>query len=200
MGRRIQRHSTHHKTLVKALKSPERAEQKALVKMLNNHGIYHYHIPNGQKRDLRSAVELKRQGLVRGVPDLCLPISSHNPNFICSGIYIEVKEKTRGKMSKEQKVWQKILEHEKYAFICGESLDWIQIWDKILGYLKLMHRWENNKFSGGFCVKEELEQKSFQRKCSHRSQSRQASKTSSSNSILRERTSSKKEKENIGHL
>lgn len=36
---------------------------------------YMHHIPNGGKRDKRTAVALKRQGVKAGVPDICLPVA-----------------------------------------------------------------------------------------------------------------------------
>lgn len=34
-----------------------------------------YHVPNGGKRDKRTATALRRQGVKAGVPDLCLPVA-----------------------------------------------------------------------------------------------------------------------------
>ena len=39
-----------------------------------------YHIPNGGKRDARTAANLKRQGVKAGVPDLHLPVALGGPN------------------------------------------------------------------------------------------------------------------------
>ena len=44
-------------------------------------------IPNGGSRNIREAANLKRQGVVSGVPDLCLAL----PNKDYHGFYIELK-------------------------------------------------------------------------------------------------------------
>ena len=46
-----------------------------------------YHIPNGGKRDACTAVNLKRQGVKAGVPDLHLPVARGGYH----GLYIELK-------------------------------------------------------------------------------------------------------------
>ena len=57
---------------------------------------------------------LKRQGVKRGVPDLCLPV----PRGIYHGLYMEMKTET-GKTSPEQDWWLTELAREGYAaLIC----------------------------------------------------------------------------------
>ena len=34
-----------------------------------------HHIPNGGKRDARTAANLKKEGVKAGVPDMCLPVA-----------------------------------------------------------------------------------------------------------------------------
>lgn len=48
-----------------------------------------YHIPNGGKRDAKTATILKRQGVKAGVPDLHLPVARGGYH----GLYIELKVK-----------------------------------------------------------------------------------------------------------
>ena len=47
-----------------------------------------YHIPNGGKRDPKTAARLKAEGVKAGVPDLCLPV----PRKGFHGLYIELKD------------------------------------------------------------------------------------------------------------
>lgn len=55
---------------------------------------YMHHIPNGGKRDKRTAVALKRQGVKAGVPDICLPVARNGkvaevfkqPRVLCSDL------------------------------------------------------------------------------------------------------------------
>ena len=59
-----------------------------------------YHIPNGGTRDPIEGRHLKQQGVKRGVPDLCLPISRGGYH----ALYIELKSDT-GRATMEQKWW-----------------------------------------------------------------------------------------------
>lgn len=56
-----------------------------------------YHIPNEGKRSLRTGARLKREGMKKGVSDICLPVARGKYH----GLYIELKTET-GKASKEQ--------------------------------------------------------------------------------------------------
>ena len=53
-----------------------------------------YHCPNGGRRNVREAVKLQRMGVVAGIPDLYVP-KWH--------LWIEMKKKKGGTLSKEQK-------------------------------------------------------------------------------------------------
>ncbi len=68
-----------------------------------------YHIPNEGKR--KNGAKLKRIGLRKGIPDLCLPV----PKMGFNGLYIELKKDTSKKASKEQKEWLFKLEQQGYA-------------------------------------------------------------------------------------
>ena len=75
---------------------------------------YMHHIPNGGKRDKRTAVALKRQGVKAGVPDICLPVARNGYH----GLYIELKA-GKNKATKSQEKWQKFLNSQGYyAVIC----------------------------------------------------------------------------------
>lgn len=74
-----------------------------------------YHIPNGGARDEVEAANLKRQGVKRGVPDLCLP----TPRGPYHGMYIELKRADGGKTSPDQDDWIEVLNAEGYyAEVC----------------------------------------------------------------------------------
>ena len=60
-----------------------------------------YHIPNEGKRSRLSGYELEKQGMRRGVPDICLPV----PKGSYGALYIELKRKKGGRVSEEQRVW-----------------------------------------------------------------------------------------------
>lgn len=73
-----------------------------------------YHIPNGGKRDARTAANLKRQGVKAGVPDLHLPVARGGYN----GLYIELKVGSN-KPTQLQKKWLSSLNKQGYlAVVC----------------------------------------------------------------------------------
>ena len=72
-------------------------------------------IPNGGFRILQTAVKLKRQGVKKGVPDICLPVAAHGYH----GLYIELKRRVGGRLSVEQKSWLNALNAQGYkAEVC----------------------------------------------------------------------------------
>ena len=74
-----------------------------------------YHIPNGGYRNEFEAVNLKKQGVKSGVPDLTLPVARGG----YFGLYIELKADEKGKVSKNQEEWIKALRDQGYrAGVC----------------------------------------------------------------------------------
>lgn len=72
-------------------------------------------IPNGGFRILQTAVKLKRQGVKKGVPDICLPVAAKGYH----GLYIELKRRVGGRLSVEQKSWLNALNAQGYkAEVC----------------------------------------------------------------------------------
>lgn len=91
---------------------------------------YMYHIPNGGSRNKIEAANLKRQGVKRGVPDICLPAPCGGYN----GLYIELKRQKSGKLSEDQKDWIEVLNNNGYlATVCH---GWEQAKNTILKYLE----------------------------------------------------------------
>ncbi len=68
-----------------------------------------HHIPNGGRRDKRTAVALKRQGVKAGVPDLCLPVARNGFN----GLYIELKA-GKNRPTASQREWLEFLAGQGY--------------------------------------------------------------------------------------
>ena len=93
----------------------EDTEQMQIINYCNSMSAYVpeyemiYHIPNEGKR--KNGAKLKRIGLRKGIPDLCLPV----PKMVFNGLYIELKKDTSKKASKEQKEWLFKLEQQGYA-------------------------------------------------------------------------------------
>ena len=62
-------------------------------------------IPNGGGRSKAEAGRLKAEGVRAGVFDLCLPY----PRSGKCGLFIEMKRRTKGKVSEEQRRWHERL-------------------------------------------------------------------------------------------
>ncbi len=71
-----------------------------------------FHIPNGGHRALSVAKRLKAEGVKPGVPDL------HIPEW---RLWIEMKRKTGGRLSLEQKDWIEYLDGIGHTVIVGKG-------------------------------------------------------------------------------
>ena len=69
-----------------------------------------YHTPNEGKRTKSQGGKLKRMGLRRGVPDICLPVARGRYH----GLYIELKS-VGGVVRREQKEYLEALRSEGYC-------------------------------------------------------------------------------------
>ncbi len=98
-------------------------------------------VPNGAKlpytgrgrgRYSKEAMNLKREGLKPGVPDLCLPV----PAGIYHGLFIELKSLRRGAKATEEQLWwiEKLREQGFKVEICR---GFEAARDVITGYLNL---------------------------------------------------------------
>ena len=85
----------------------EEAEQIALMAWAEmNKGRYPalarlFHIPNGGSRGKAEAGRFKAMGVKPGVPDLFLPV----PRGEAGGMFIEMKRRDGGRLSKAQRDW-----------------------------------------------------------------------------------------------
>ena len=90
-------------------------------------------VPNGGKRSIRTAVNLKLQGVKPGVPDLCLPVArGTDPRYI--GLWIELK-KPGGTTSPAQAHWLAAL--AMYGHKTALCTSWESARDHLLDYLTL---------------------------------------------------------------
>ena len=69
-------------------------------------------IPNGGNRNMIEATKMKREGVVSGVWDVCIPI----PRFGYAGLYIEFK--WTGNLSKEQRDFSELLSNTHCFAVC----------------------------------------------------------------------------------
>lgn len=70
-----------------------------------------FSIPNGGHRNLLTAMKMKREGVIRGVPDLFLSLSRNDYH----GFYIEMKY-GKNKLSKDQENF--FFEARKHGYRC----------------------------------------------------------------------------------
>ena len=89
-----------------------------------------YHIPNGGKRDARTAANLKRQGVKAGVPDLHLPVARGGYH----GLYIELKVGSN-KPTPLQKKWLSNL--NKQGHLTVVCYGWQEAAEQLINYLEL---------------------------------------------------------------
>lgn len=90
-----------------------------------------FHIVNEGKRSARTGAELKRMGMKKGVPDICLPV----PRGQFHGLWIELKADRTKKATKEQREWLIKLSEQGYkAVLCYGADDAVKV---IKEYLNL---------------------------------------------------------------
>jgi hypothetical protein len=80
----------------------EHLEQVKVMQWCIRNGIHDVilAIPNGGKRDVRTAIKLKAEGVKKGVSDMFLALPKNGYH----GLWLELKDKG-GKPTKEQKEW-----------------------------------------------------------------------------------------------
>lgn len=90
----------------------EHEEQREVVSWFRQTYRPHriFAIPNGGKRDKRTALKLKVEGVSAGVPDLCIPAFD---------LWIEMKRTSDGVVGKEQSDWHEYLRSAgKTVIVC----------------------------------------------------------------------------------
>lgn len=111
----------------------EHVEQVRFVKWMRETHPKHkiFAIPNGGGRHMAEAVNLKKEGVSKGVPDLFIPSLA---------LWIEMKRSIGGVTSKEQKEWIKhLIEFKYHAYVCNGCDKAIETVNKVLSnttYLK----------------------------------------------------------------
>lgn len=86
-------------------------------------------IPNGGQRHPAVALKMKREGVKRGVPDICLPVPKNGLN----GLWLELKRQG-GRVKPEQKLWHERLRSQGYRVELAYSTE--EGIAKILEYLR----------------------------------------------------------------
>lgn len=78
-----------------------------------------YAIPNGGARDMIGGKRLKDEGVLAGMPDLCIPVARHDYH----SLYIEMKNGKLGTVSDKQKTVINRLKEQGHCCIVCRSLD-----------------------------------------------------------------------------
>ncbi len=86
-------------------------------------------VPNGGHRHISIARRLKAEGVKRGVPDLVLPFPFNG----YAGMFVEMKKRVGGEVSKEQKEWREML--TGYGYCVRVCAGWEVAKDAIIEYL-----------------------------------------------------------------
>lgn len=104
----------------------EHEEQRELVRDFRQTypGVLIFSIPNGGLRTKQTALKLRIEGCVAGIPDLYVPEW---------GLWIEMKRVTGGRLSPEQREQIAYLERIGHAVIVGKGKD--DAWAKINQFL-----------------------------------------------------------------
>lgn len=98
----------------------EEVEQRMLAQWLDMMRLQWLHVPNGGKRPLLTAVQLKRAGVKVGAPD-CL-LFDPPPNAPgCVGTALELKREKGGTVSAAQHGWLKALRERGWHTIVAHG-------------------------------------------------------------------------------
>lgn len=78
-----------------------------------------FHIPNGERRDIKTAMKLKAMGVIPGVPDLFLPVPNRDGRH---GLWIEVKA-GKNKLTENQRQFSDKVGSKGYDFAEVRSVE-----------------------------------------------------------------------------
>ena len=88
------------------------------------------HPANGGSRKMLEAVRFKKMGVRAGVADLLLLVPDSDSPFLC----LELKDGERGRQSREQKEWQKLVESVGAKYVVVRTIE--QFISTIKNYLE----------------------------------------------------------------
>lgn len=120
--------------LKKPMRRPEEQEQTAFFDycraMANVHKGYAlaFAIPNERKASIQRRVAMKRAGLTKGIPDICVPVGNDKYN----SLFIEMKVKPNRASPEQMDILKKLNAAGNYAVICWSADEAIEIISKYL--------------------------------------------------------------------
>jgi len=94
-------------------------EQIAVATYLAKRGVLFSATANGGSRDAREAANLKRSGVMSGLPDLLIFVANKGYHGLC----IELKRVKGGTLSDNQHWWLQELEKNGYKAVCCRGAD-----------------------------------------------------------------------------
>lgn len=97
----------------------ERQTQSAILDFLSGLNLLFYHINNGADIGGIAGAIAQGQGVVAGVPDLCVAEPFDFNGVVYHGLYIEVKKPKGGELSERQRLWAAALRERGYWVISG---------------------------------------------------------------------------------
>lgn len=97
----------------------ERETQAAIVKVLRQLGLLFYHINNGADIGAIGGAIAQGQGVVEGVPDICVAEPFDLDGTVYHSLYIEVKRPKGGTVGAEQIAWRNALRARGFWVISG---------------------------------------------------------------------------------
>jgi hypothetical protein len=87
-----------------------------------------YHVPNESKASIARRVTLKRAGLKKGVPDICVPVANDKYH----SLYIEMKIKPNKASPEQMSLLQHLNAVGNYAVLCWSADEAMDILDKYI--------------------------------------------------------------------
>jgi hypothetical protein len=104
----------------KVLRCSEESEQAALISWARFNAVLYpdlaflYHVPNGGARDKREGANLKRSGVLAGIPDLVLPVARHGYHHM----YIEMKVEPNKPTKSQMEVMRRLKKNGSFVITC----------------------------------------------------------------------------------
>tara|TARA_R110000868_G_scaffold284777_1_gene545227 strand:+ start:368 stop:751 length:384 start_codon:yes stop_codon:yes gene_type:complete len=87
-----------------------------------------FHIPNESKSSIQRRMTMKRAGVKKGIPDICIPI----PNDKFASLYIEMKIKPNKPSPEQMQVIRELNQAGNYACLCWSADEAIEMLTKYL--------------------------------------------------------------------
>jgi hypothetical protein len=104
----------------KALRGSEEYEQSQVIAWARFYGRLHpelnmlFHVPNGGARDKREGANLKKAGVLAGIPDLILPVARKGFHHL----YIEMKVEPNKPTATQVAILKDLKNEQNLAIVC----------------------------------------------------------------------------------